>query len=106
MSRYIDADALYRMVKTETNPYGKPTLDYDSGNKVLDMINRMSTADVRPNEHGEWIVVYTTLANNQNGYITEFECDKCKEHQIITSNFCPNYGADMNGMYKNVQTHG
>ena len=35
MERLIDADALHRKVKMETNPYGKPTIDYDSGVKVL-----------------------------------------------------------------------
>ena len=33
MARYIDADSLYSRVKTHTNPYGKPTLDYKSGVK-------------------------------------------------------------------------
>ena len=48
MPRYIDADSLYRRVKTHTNPYGKPTIDYESGVKVLDMINQEPTADVAP----------------------------------------------------------
>lgn len=48
MARYIDADSLYRRVKTHTNPYGKPALDYKSGVKVLDMINQEPTADVVP----------------------------------------------------------
>lgn len=46
MARYIDAEKLYSKVKEETNPYGKPTLDYESGVKVLDMINNQPTADV------------------------------------------------------------
>lgn len=46
MARYIDADELYRRVKTKTNPYGKPTLDYESGVKVLNMIEQQPTADV------------------------------------------------------------
>lgn len=46
MPRYIDADKLYSRVKTHTNPYGKPTIDYDSGVKVLNMIKTESTADV------------------------------------------------------------
>ena len=48
MARYIDADSLYRRVKTHTNPYGKPTLDYESGVKVLRMIEQEPTADVVP----------------------------------------------------------
>lgn len=36
--RLIDADALYRRIKTECNPYGKPTIGYDEGNKVMHVI--------------------------------------------------------------------
>lgn len=41
--RLIDADALYRRVKTECNPYGKPTINFDDGNKVMDMIDDAPT---------------------------------------------------------------
>lgn len=46
MAGYIDADKLYKRVKEKTNPYGKPTLDYESGVKVLDMIENAPTVDV------------------------------------------------------------
>lgn len=42
--RLIDADNLYDWVRTECNPYGKPTIDFESGNRMLDMIKRSSTA--------------------------------------------------------------
>ena len=42
--RLIDADKLYDWVKRECNPYGKPTIDFESGNKMLDMIKRSQTA--------------------------------------------------------------
>ena len=45
MERLIDADALHRKVKMETNPYGKPTIDYDSGVKVLEWIEQAPTVD-------------------------------------------------------------
>ena len=48
MARNIDADKLRRRVKEKTNPYGKPTLDYESGVKVLNMIDNAPTADVAP----------------------------------------------------------
>lgn len=38
--RLIDADALYRQIKTECNPYGKPTIGFDDGLKVLGIIGR------------------------------------------------------------------
>lgn len=46
--RLIDADALHRKVKMETNPYGKPTIDYDSGVKVLKWIDKALTLDAVP----------------------------------------------------------
>ena len=42
--RLIDADKLYDWVRREGNPYGKPTIDFESGNRMLDMIKRSSTA--------------------------------------------------------------
>ena len=48
MARLIDADALHRKVKMETNPYGKPTIDYDSGVKVLEWIEQAPTVDAVP----------------------------------------------------------
>lgn len=37
------ADAI-RWVKTECNPYGKPTLDYDSGFRVIEHLKEMPPA--------------------------------------------------------------
>ena len=48
MARLIEADALNRKVKMETNPYGKPTIDYDSGVKVLEWIDKAHTIDAVP----------------------------------------------------------
>ena len=45
MAMYVDADKLYSKVKEKTNPYGKPTLDYKSGVKVLNMIKQMLKTD-------------------------------------------------------------
>ena len=41
--RLVDADELYRRIKTECNPYGSPTISYDDGVKVLDIISAMPT---------------------------------------------------------------
>lgn len=49
--RLIDADALYRRIKTECNPYGNPTIGFEDGNKVLDMIDIAPT--VIETEDGE-----------------------------------------------------
>ena len=49
--RLIDADALYRRIKTECNPYGKPTIDYDEGNRVMHVI--IGTPTIIPASGGE-----------------------------------------------------
>lgn len=46
--RLIDANSLHRKVMMETNPYGKPTIDYDSGVKVLEWIEQAPTIDAVP----------------------------------------------------------
>ena len=58
--RLIDADALYRKVKTECNPYGKPTIGFEDGNRVMNWIEQaptvsgwISVEDRLPEEHAE-----------------------------------------------------
>lgn len=62
MPRYIDADALRSRVKAATNPYGKPSIDYESGVKVLAMIDQQPTADVVPRSEVEkWYHEYHAI---------------------------------------------
>ena len=89
--RLIDADALHRKVMMETNPYGKPTIDYNSGLKVLEWIDRAPTVDAAPVRHGQW----ETNSDRPDTLI----CSVCKcgfdmwKHD--PHNFCPNCGAKM-----------
>ena len=91
--RLIDADALHRKVKMETNPYGKPTIDYDSGVKVLEWIDKVPTVDAVPVRHGQW----ETNSDRPDTLI----CSVCKcgfdmwKHD--PHNYCPNCGAYMRG---------
>lgn len=50
MSRLIDADALSRKVKTECNPYGKPTIGFEDGKRVINWIEQAPTI-------GGWVSV-------------------------------------------------
>ena len=43
-----------RWVKTECNPYGKPTLDFESGKKVIEHLEQMPSEEPKT---GEWIPV-------------------------------------------------
>ena len=40
----ISRHAAIKWVKTECNPYGKPTLDFESGMKVIEYLKHMSPA--------------------------------------------------------------
>lgn len=99
MAEYIERDSIYSRVKTETNPYGKPTLDYESGVKVLDMIKQEPAADVAHVVHAEW-----EFRNDGRYGQTRCYCSACGKHSGIggirenqMKPFCPNCGARMNG---------
>lgn len=53
MDDLISRQAAIRWVKTECNPYGKPTLDFESGKKVIEHLERMSSAQPEVLAHGE-----------------------------------------------------
>ena len=44
----ISRQAAIRWVKTECNPYGKPTLDFESGKKVIKHLEQMPPAQPEP----------------------------------------------------------
>lgn len=84
--RLIDADALYRKIKTECNPYGKPTINFEDGCKVLGMIDNSPTIEERKtgrwNEHTD----YPGLA---------YLCSCCGYFTTDRSYYCPHCGARM-----------
>lgn len=45
MDDTISRRAAIKWVKTECNPYGKPTLDFESGKKVIEHLERMPSAE-------------------------------------------------------------
>lgn len=44
MNDLISRQAAIRWVKTECNPYGNPTLDFESGKKVIEHLEQMPSA--------------------------------------------------------------
>lgn len=94
--RAIDADALYRKVKTECNPYGKPSIGFEDGKKVLEWIENVSTIEPEP-QKGEWISEDVVFGG------VPYQCSNCGEKTRDTImgkprwKFCPMCGADMRG---------
>ena len=84
----VSRKSLLRWVKTETNPYGKPTLDYESGLKVMEHIEKMPPVTPK-RKKGKWI-------RNDNG---TWSCDQCNswipDEQHYYANWCLYCGADM-----------
>ena len=60
MQRLIDGDALYRKVKAECNPYGKPSIGWEDGQRMMEWIENAPTV-------GGWI---TTWDNKLKKYVT------------------------------------
>lgn len=90
--RLIDADALYVWVKTECNPYGAPTIDFESGKKVLKMIDRMRTMQVsRPT--GTWEQEHQITRTG--GLHTVWICSECNWVAREKTDHCPGCRAKM-----------
>lgn len=83
-SDLISRKALKRAIKTECNPYGKPTIDFESGKKVLKIIDNAPTVEERPK--GEWI------ADDEWG---NCHCSVCNFENNHQPYFCENCGANM-----------
>ena len=45
MSDLIDRQAAIRWIKAECNPYGKPTLDYETSCRIMEHLDRMPPAE-------------------------------------------------------------
>ena len=95
--RLIDANALYREVKTECNPYGKPTIGFDDGKKVLKLIDAASTINAEPVRHGRWIETrYNPVGDTM---YCDCNCSNCNfeitREKGRYPKFCENCGADM-----------
>lgn len=53
--RTIDADALYRKVKAECNPYGKPSIGWEDGQRMMEWIEHAPTVAKDINVPGKWV---------------------------------------------------
>ena len=53
MDDLISRREAIRWVKTECNPYGKPTLDFESGKKVIEHLKQMPSAQPDMSEYSD-----------------------------------------------------
>lgn len=103
----ISRQAAIRWVKTECNPYGKPTLDFESSKKVIEHLKQMPSAQPDYDlsdysdrlwkaayergkaeaevKHGKWIKV------GDNSY----RCSVCGDVSCCMGDYCPDCGAKM-----------
>ncbi len=104
----ISRSALYRKIKTECNPYGKPTIDFESGNRVLDIIDNFPTATADNYAMGYQDGVRKVLSERPKGTwvkdeehsitIEMFKCTNCGFWNGADHfKFCPGCGAQMVG---------
>ena len=90
MSDLISRQVAIRWVKTECNPYGKPSLDFESGKKFLEHLEQMPSAQ-KERKTGKWEL--RTYMPHHN-YCTCCDADSPYNKRW---KYCPNCGADMRG---------
>jgi hypothetical protein len=86
----IDADALFRKVKTECNPYGKPTIGFEDGKRVLNWIEQAPTV-------GGWISVKDRMPEERENPYT-------KDYQEVLCVLSTRFGSDVR-VYKFGKGH-
>ena len=91
---FISRQAAIRWVKTECNPYGKPTLEFESGKKVIEHLEQMPSAQPQ-RKTGRWLNIDES---------EKWKCSVCGRMMWFSPrlgvkpsdyNFCPNCGALM-----------
>jgi len=56
-----------RWIKTECNPYGKPTLDFESGKRVMKHLEQMPPAQPEPERTMEEFMYGQDMGNPEDG---------------------------------------
>ena len=81
MDDTISRRAAIRWVKTECNPYGKPTLDFESGKKVIEHLERMPSA--QPEQR--WIPCSERMPEEKDaGILKKFGTSKRSDYVLAT----------------------
>ena len=86
MSRYIDADKLIGELHSQFLYDGRDRA------RVYAKIQEQTTADVRENVKGKWVLKWNTFFKKELP-----TCSACNNVMPYVSLYCPNCGADMRG---------
>ena len=65
MSDLISRQDAILWVKTECNPYGKPTLDFESGKKVIEHLKQIPSAQPEPLTDKEQRIFLAAMAREE-----------------------------------------
>ena len=93
--RLVDANALYRKVKMECNPYGKPTIGFEDGKKVLELIDKQPTIEAEPVRHGSWIKSDTNTFKKCSECGSVWDAALCDNIFFV---YCPRCGSKNGGV--------
>lgn len=95
MTDLISRQKAIKWVKTECNPYGKPTLDFESGMKVIEHLKHMPA--IGSVKYGKWKPYYKVLEETADYFVSAsgYECSECGTIFHNQWNFCGNCGAVM-----------
>ena len=92
MTRYIDADALWKELTTRIE-------DYCEIEDLMGIIESQPAADVRENVRGKWIPHYLNK-DTEYQQMWGYNCSVCGEWFVVGNSIprykhCPNCGAEM-----------
>ena len=95
---YIEREAAYPLAKKICDAIDSEDFQrLNFGMRILDWIDDIPAADVRPVVRGKWEVSRTDYGWNGAEFPTHCKCTECGREVPYQDkdNFCPNCGADM-----------
>lgn len=102
--RLIDADALYRRVKAECNPYGSPSIGWEDGQRLMEWIDHVPTVAQDINVPGKWVSVKDRLPESGTVCLTYSPKGKMRVAEAFVPSTIP--GSTYDPMECWWQTHG
>lgn len=86
-SDLISRQAAIRWVKTECNPYGNPTLDFESGKKVIEHLEQMPSAQPERLSDDDFETIRIHLNAYKAKLCNQHRWEEAEEYQRIINRF-------------------